>query len=239
MPDGFDPNEAFEVRQYDPTWPQKFHEERERLEAALGDDVIDIKHVGSTSVPGLSAKPTIDLLVAVECFAPAEHYTRLLAPLGYHHHAHEADHDRLFFWKGSPRSHHVHIVEFATWEHQRHVIFRDYLRRHPEVAQEYEKIKRELATLFKTNRPAYTRGKTAFIKNIMARAVEEILDPSLRRLVEEAQGGEAHTEDAPVEQPQGDIAIRSEPSPAASTGSSLSAEELWVDATDDPTAPSR
>jgi GrpB-like predicted nucleotidyltransferase (UPF0157 family) len=87
------------------------------------------------------------------------------------------------------------VVEYATWEHQRHLIFRDYLRRNPEVAQTYAKVKRELATAFATNRPAYTRGKTAFIKNIMARAVEEILDPSLRVLLENAQTGEGIDQD--------------------------------------------
>jgi len=186
MSEEFDANEAFEVVPYNPAWARLFEEEAARIEAIMGDEAIEIQHVGSTSVPGLSANPIIDLLLVVESFAPVEEYSRRLEPLGYHWQAHENDSERLFFWKGRPRTHHLHIVEFATWEHQRHVIFRDYLRRYPEVAQEYAKVKRELSNAFAHNRPAYTRGKTAFIKNIMARAVEEILDPSLRRLVDDA-----------------------------------------------------
>lgn len=186
----FDPNETFHVVDYNPDWPAWFEQESERLGQVLGDDAIEIEHVGSTSVPGLCAKPIIDILVAVESFAPLEEYKRRLEPLGYFHHSHDADSDRLFFWKGTPRTHHLHIVEYATWEHQRHIIFRDYLRRHAAVAREYEKVKRELVTVFAADRPAYTRGKTAFIKNIMARAVEEIVDPSLRRLIEQAADAE-------------------------------------------------
>lgn len=187
----FNDNETFELADYDPNWEVIFERESELIAEALGDDVIEIQHIGSTSIPGLRAKPIIDLLAAVESFAPIPEYERALEPLGYRHHPHSEEDERIFFWKGTPRTHHLHIVEYATWEHQRHVIFRDYLRAHPEIAQWYEQIKRELWISFKGNRPAYTKGKTAFIKTIMARAVEEIVDPSLRRLVEEAGKGEA------------------------------------------------
>jgi GrpB-like predicted nucleotidyltransferase (UPF0157 family) len=183
----FNENETFDLAEYDPAWPSIFESESELLTKVFGDDLIDIQHIGSTSIPGLRAKPIIDLLAAVESFAPVEQYVRLLAPLSYHHHAHPDEDERIFFWKGVPRTHHLHIVEYATWEHQRHIIFRDYLRAHPEIAQWYEQIKRELWIAFRGNRPAYTKGKTAFINTIMARAVEEILDPSLRHLVEQAE----------------------------------------------------
>ena len=183
----FDENESFELSDYDPGWAQRFEEESALLDVALGDDVIDIKHVGSTSVPGLRAKPIIDILVAVELFGDIASYSERLAPLGYTHQQHIADDERLFFWKGTPRTHHLHIVEYATWEHQRHIIFRDYLRKHPDIARRYTQIKEELASAFKNDRPAYTRGKTAFIKAIMDRAVEEIIDPTIKQLVAEAE----------------------------------------------------
>ncbi len=183
----FNANESFDLADYDPNWPVMFRQESDLLAEALGECVVDIKHVGSTSVPGLRAKPIIDILVAVESFDPVEEYIRKLAPLGYHHHSHDDDDERLFFWKGVPRTHHLHVVEYATWEHQRHIIFRDYLRAHPDIAQWYEQIKQELSIAFKHNRPAYTKGKTAFIKSIMTRAVEEIVDPSVRRLIREAE----------------------------------------------------
>ncbi len=183
----FNDNESFDLADYDPNWPQVFEQECDLVGDALGDDMVEIQHIGSTSIPGLRAKPIIDLLAAVESFAPIAEYQRRLEPLGYHHHSHPEEDERIFFWKGTPRTHHLHIVEYATWEHQRHIIFRDYLRRHPELAQWYEQIKRELWLAFRNNRPAYTKGKTAFIKTIMARAVEEIVDPSLRHLIEAAE----------------------------------------------------
>jgi len=183
----FNANESFELADYDSRWPLLYEQESVLIAGALGDDVIDLQHIGSTSVPGLRAKPIIDILVAVESFAPIEAYARRLEPISYHYHSHEDDVDRLFFWKGTPRTHHLHIVEYATWEHQRHLLFRDYLRAHPDIARWYESIKRELAEAFKGNRPAYTKGKTAFIKSIMARAVEEISDPSVKKLVDEAR----------------------------------------------------
>lgn len=183
----FNANESFDLSEYNPAWPQIFEQERERLEAVFGDDAVDIKHVGSTSVPGLRAKPIIDILVAVEAFDTLDSYCQRLEPLGYRHHAHEDQDERLFFWKGVPRTHHLHIVEYATWEHQRHIIFRDHLRRHPDIARRYAQVKEELARAFSHDRPAYTRGKTAFIRAIMDRAVEEILDPTIRKLIAEVE----------------------------------------------------
>lgn len=183
MPD-FNPNEAFDLADYDPQWPVMFERERQQIEAVMGETMIEIEHIGSTSVPGLCAKPIIDLLMLVDTFAPIEDYTRRLEPLGYRYQPLDDEADRIFFWKGVPRTHHLHIAEYATWEHHRHIIFRDYLRAHPEIAKQYIRIKTELVGAFKTNRPAYTRGKTAFINAIMARAVEEIIDPSLRQLLQ-------------------------------------------------------
>jgi GrpB-like predicted nucleotidyltransferase (UPF0157 family) len=185
----FNANESFDLSEYNPQWTRMFEQECALLTEALGeDDFVDIKHIGSTSVPGLRAKPIIDILIAVEEFAPIPVYTERLGPVGYQYHPHGSEEgERIFFWKGVPRTHHVHIVEYATWEHQRHIIFRDYLRMHPDIARRYTEVKEELATAFKHDRPAYTRGKTAFIKAIMERALAEIIDPELRRLVAQAE----------------------------------------------------
>ncbi|MBN1966463.1 MAG: GrpB family protein [Anaerolineae bacterium] len=187
----FDPNESFDLSEYNPEWPALFEQESARIAEAMGDEAVEIEHIGSTSVPGLRAKPILDILLVVEEFASVEHYQHLLEPLGYRHHFHEDEADRKFFWKGVPRTHHLHIAEYATWEHQRHIIFRDYLRSHPEIAKLYEESKRQLAIEFHANRPAYTKGKTAFIKSIVMRAFEEIRDPSLRRLISTAEEGES------------------------------------------------
>ncbi|MBN1678980.1 MAG: GrpB family protein [Anaerolineae bacterium] len=183
----YDPFETFELADYNAEWPARFEREADAIAEAMGDDILEMEHIGSTSVPGLSAKPIIDLMMVVEVFAPLEDYQKRLKPLGYTYQSHENDSDRLFFWKGAPRTYHLHVVEFATWEYHRHLMFRDYLRSHPDTAALYEQIKRELAEAFKAKRPSYTAGKTAFIKNIMARAVEEVADPELRRLSAEAE----------------------------------------------------
>ena len=188
-----DPHDAVAVVAYNPTWPLLFEDERIRLAAALGAAVMAIDHIGSTSVPGLSAKPVIDILVAVERLGPIAEGDRRLAPLGYWRPTMQDfdESEHRFYRKGSPRSHHLHLVEFGTWEHQRHLVFRDYLRAHPDIARLYADVKRELALAFKHNRPAYTNGKTAFIKSIVARALEENGDPALHALAHAA----AHPQD--------------------------------------------
>ncbi len=177
----FNPNEAVAVVDYDPAWPDLFEREAAAVCDALGDALIELEHIGSTSVPGLPAKPTIDLLAAVEAFAPLETYAAQLAPLGYRYQPHENAGERLFFWKGTPRTYHLHIVEYATWEHQRHILFRDYLRAHPQVAAQYAALKRDLAARFEHNRPAYTEGKSAFIFAIVERALSETGTPHAAR----------------------------------------------------------
>lgn len=173
----FNPNEAFSIHAYDPAWPGVFEHEAAAVRAAMGADLVEIEHIGSTSVPGLAAKPIIDLLVAVESFAPLEVYAARLARIGYQHQPHVNDDERLFFWKGTPRSYHLHLVEYATWEYQRHLLFRDYLRAHPAVAAQYEALKRDLAQRYKHDRLAYTDSKAAFINAVIDRAVAEIRAP--------------------------------------------------------------
>lgn len=177
----FNPNEAFTIATYDPTWPGVFEHEADAVRAVMGADVVEIEHIGSTSVPGLAAKPIIDLLVAVDSFAPLEDYAAQLARLGYKHQPHVNDSERLFFWKGTPRSYHLHLVEYATWEYQRHLLFRDYLRAHPAVAAQYETLKRDLAQRYKHDRLAYTDSKATFINAVIDRAVAEIRAPGALR----------------------------------------------------------
>ena len=178
----FNPNEAFSIVDYDPEWPERFEREAAAIRAVMNDEIVELEHIGSTSVPGLPAKPIIDLLLAVESFAPLDHYSALLEPLGYKHQPHVNDAERLFFWKGSPRTYHLHLVEYATWEHQRHLLFRDYLRTHPEAAAEYAALKRELAQRYKHDRLAYTNSKGSFIEATVERAFAALDTPgSIRR----------------------------------------------------------
>ena len=166
-------NDDVVIVEYDPRWPAAYQAEAALIAQTLGHNHIEMHHVGSTAVPGLSAKPTIDILVAVAHFAPVEEYDCRLAPIGYQHVSHENDAVRLFFRKGAAHSHHLHIVEHGSWEHCRHLLFRDYLRTHPETAQEYERLKRRLADQFGEDRATYTASKADFIFSVIAAAAQE------------------------------------------------------------------
>lgn len=161
-----------EVAEYDPAWPQRFVEERERIAAALGDTDAVIEHIGSTAVPGLPAKPVIDILVGVNDIERAGQAVAALIGLGYNY-APEVETDlpdQRYFYKGSPHTHHVHMVERDSRMFEEHLLFRDYLRAHPEAAEEYARLKRGLAARFRDDRVSYTRGKKTFFDTVVAAA---------------------------------------------------------------------
>jgi GrpB-like predicted nucleotidyltransferase (UPF0157 family) len=159
------------VVDYDPAWPAAYAAEKAAICRALdGLAIVDIQHIGSTSIPGLRAKPVIDVLVAVARFGPLEEYGCRLEALGYRYATQPHEDVRLFFRKGMPRTHHLHIVEASWWEYRRLILFRDYLLEHPETAEAYEALKRDLAQRYADNRPMYTESKTGFIEQIIALA---------------------------------------------------------------------
>jgi len=159
---------------YDPAWPLEFARERDRLQAALGDLALRIEHNGSTAVPGLAAKPVIDIQISVARLQPLAACAGPLARLGYVHVA-SADDDRCpFFHRPAewPHTHHVHVVEAGGAEERQTLAFRDYLRAHPDAAREYEALKRALAAAFggadAAAREAYANAKSEFVTRINA-----------------------------------------------------------------------
>lgn len=174
--------------EYDPHWPEAFRAEEERVRAALGDEVLTIHHIGSTAIAGIAAKPVIDILVAVEVLQPLESYLTRLAPLGYRTQP-SPEEGRHFFLRGQPhRTHHVHVVEHGTFQYWRHIVFRDYLRAHPDEARRYENLKRNLAQAVGHDRDSYTRSKGNYITQVTEAGLKE--DPILRRKFADALGGE-------------------------------------------------
>jgi GrpB-like predicted nucleotidyltransferase (UPF0157 family) len=161
------------VVDYDPAWPAAFERERAAVCCALTGHVVDLQHIGSTAIPGLRAKPVIDLLAAVERFDTIESYEQRLESLGYQHIVQPHEAVRIFFRKGMPRTHHLHLVELDSWEHRRLILFRNYLLAHPDTAEAYEELKRDLARRYADNRPMYTESKTEFIERIIAQADAE------------------------------------------------------------------
>lgn len=159
--------------EYDPRWPAQYEEERDLILAAVGDWIVGIEHVGSTAVPGLGGKPIIDIMPGVRRLADVEHCIQPLASVGYEYvpEYNEILPERRYFHKGPPedRTFHLHVAERASGFWERHVLFRDFLRRHPEEAQEYYLLKKELAARFGRDREGYTEAKKFFIEGIVAR----------------------------------------------------------------------
>ncbi len=162
------------ILDYDPAWPTLFAEEAARIRTALGDSADTVEHFGSTALPRLSAKPIIDLLVAVRSLPEAR--TRAvpaLEALGYAYWHENPAPDRLFFVKGlvpGPRTHHVHVFEPDESSLADRLLFRDRLRADPEEARRYEGLKRRMAAAFPDDREAYTSGKTDYIYGVMQKA---------------------------------------------------------------------
>src|SRR5262249_52393652 len=164
------PHVEIVIVDYDPRWPVRYAEERARVMAVLADLVESIEHIGSTSVPGLSAKPIIDLLVTVPCLGPPDPFIGPLGSLGYTYFAALGNTERHMFARGNPHTHHLHIVEHHGEEHRRPVAFRNYLQSHADTAHAYVVLKQALAERFHQNRQAYSEGKTAFIRAVDAQA---------------------------------------------------------------------
>jgi GrpB-like predicted nucleotidyltransferase (UPF0157 family) len=169
------PQDAIIMVEHDPNWPLQFEEERGRLERAFGREAVCLEHVGSTAVPELCAKPVIDILVSVHRLHPADHYEPFLSDLGYRNVPHDDDAERLFWMKGMPRTHHLHIVPHGTWSHWKHILFRDYLRSHHGEMERYANLKRESAGRFRNDRQAYLESKGAMIDEMSSAAVREML----------------------------------------------------------------
>jgi GrpB-like predicted nucleotidyltransferase (UPF0157 family) len=161
------------IDSYDRSWPVRFQEERRVLEKTLGKSITGgVHHVGSTSVPGLDAKPVIDILVGVDNLDSAHAYIELLAGLGYMYSPYRAN-EMLWFCKPNPahRTHHLHLVPTDSPRFKAELVFRDYLRAHLGAAKEYAALKRQLAAQFEHDREAYTEAKAAFIQKTLERAM--------------------------------------------------------------------
>lgn len=153
---------------YDPTWPERFQQERARLLAVLAVSVQTIEHIGSTSVPGLAAKPVIDIMIGVRDLAEAEQpCIAAIVGLGYEYVPDYEDEmpDRRYFRKNDAdgvRTHHLHLWPVDHPDYERHIVFRDYLRTHPDEAAAYEAVKRDLITQY-DNGNDYAEAKSVFV----------------------------------------------------------------------------
>ncbi len=152
---------------YTPRWAELYASEAPRIRSALGSMAVDVQHVGSTAIPGLKAKPILDIAVGIRRLDEALDCQHPLETLGYEY-AYWAgiEHDYVF-GKGVARTHLLHVVEYTGPLWRNYLTFRNALRAHPELVQQYAALKIELSQQFGTDRGAYTAGKAGFIHDII------------------------------------------------------------------------
>ncbi|MBN1581086.1 MAG: GrpB family protein [Anaerolineae bacterium] len=163
--------DPIEVVPYMPAWPQLFIVLGTALRKALGETALRIDHIGSTAVPGLDAKPVIDVQISVASFEPLDAYRIPLEHLGFVFRADNPDRGKRYFReKPGTRRTHIHVRRAGSWSEQMSLLFRDYMRTHPEDARRYAELKYRLAETYRDDRLAYTESKAPFIWEIMAQA---------------------------------------------------------------------
>lgn len=157
---------------YDPVWPGKFEVAVAELSPIFGAELIAIHHIGSTAIPGLSAKPIIDMMPVVRDIARVDALNPAFVRRGYEPMGEHGIPGRRYFVKGGDlhRTHHVHIYEPNNPEVKRHLGFRDYLIAHPDQARQYASLKQDLARQYPHDIEGYMAGKDAFIKAIIQEA---------------------------------------------------------------------
>lgn len=160
---------------YNPKLKGSFEREKKRLQKALGNLVIGIEHVGSTAIPGVSAKPIIDIAIVMKSIKSPDRLIKLLETVGYQYKQDDDVPGRLFFTKGpeEKRTHYIHVIELGGKEWQNLILFRDYLLSHKQAILQYNELKNKLAKSYTLDRKAYTSGKDKFIKAILKKAQNE------------------------------------------------------------------
>jgi GrpB-like predicted nucleotidyltransferase (UPF0157 family) len=159
---------------YDSSWPKKFEKEKELLEKTIKDWIVGgIYHVGSTAVPGLSAKPIIDIMVGVRNLEEAKACIPLLEKIEYYYYPYKPE-QMIWFCKPSPykREFHLHLIPYESKLWRERLVFRDYLRKHADAKEEYQRLKIKLADKFTDDREAYTDAKSEFVNSILQKALK-------------------------------------------------------------------
>ena len=164
--------EDVRVEPHSDEWGEAYETERVRLAGALGDLVVDIQHVGSTAVPGLAAKPIVDIAIAIPEASFAQRVSQVLTTLGYEFAVDAGNEGGLIFFRESNpplRTHHVHIVEHRDPQWRNYLKFRDLLRADSDLRSKYARLKDRLVRDYANDRPGYTNAKTEFIRTALAR----------------------------------------------------------------------
>ncbi|ALC81196.1 MULTISPECIES: GrpB family protein [Bacillus] len=161
-----------EVKPYNEKWLSMFEEEANTLHKIFGPEIIDIHHIGSTSVNGLKAKPIIDIMPVVRDINQIDSFNKTMVAIGYEPKGENGIFQRRYFQKGGDnRTHHVHIYQLGNSEIDRHLAFRDYLRAHPDATKKYGDLKEDLSQRFPYTIELYIKGKEQLVLEIEQKAV--------------------------------------------------------------------
>ncbi len=161
-----------EVVPYDPAWKDEYRREERRLREVLGGEIVEIHHIGSTSIPGMPAKPIIDILVGVRKIDNIDLCNDAMARVGYEARGEYGLPGRRFFTKGIPkRTHNVHVYQPDSAGYRRHLDFRDYMIAHPEAAKKYGELKKAVAATCDNDIEKYCDMKDAFVKDMEQKAI--------------------------------------------------------------------
>jgi len=164
------------ITPYNSNWPKLAAEEIALIKKNLPYAwIVDIQHIGSTAIPGLPAKPIIDIYIGVASIQEAQKAIKPIEKLGYVFWSDNPNKEKMFFVKGMPpfgkgRTHHIHIVEYNSTYWRARILFRNYLRTHPDKAEKYAQLKHELMEKYEFDREAYTDAKSSFISSILEKA---------------------------------------------------------------------
>ncbi len=161
---------AVRLVEYDPRWPALFAAERQRILEQGSALELRLEHVGGTSIPGMCAKPVLDIAAGRPRGSSAADYVAALEQAGYEHRGERGVPGRLFFCRGRPRAYHVHLVEEDGPLWRDYLAFRDHLRADAEAARLFGELKRVLAVRFPRDREAYMTAKSAHVEDVLRRA---------------------------------------------------------------------
>lgn len=164
---------TLELVRYDPEWERFFDSEKKRIEKSIGEFIVAIEHIGSTSIKNMYAKPIIDIAIGLEKYDDGFKCVEGLSKIGYLYLGEHGISERHYFRTDSDIVKcHIHLHEISNKEYRNHILFRDYLRDHKEDVKEYALLKHNLIRKFGNNREKYTEAKTKFINNISKKAKE-------------------------------------------------------------------
>ncbi len=156
--------------EYNPAYPEQFETESLGVKAILGENLLAIHHIGSTAIPGMIGKPVIDMGAVVREFPIRPDQIAALTKAGYIYWDANPDPSRMFFLKGMPRTHHLHIYPEGSAKPADQVLFRDFLNKNGAYARQYAELKTQLAAQYSNDREKYTESKTGFVQQVLKAA---------------------------------------------------------------------